>query len=155
LPGGTEFTARMGLRGVFADPAGPMGGTAGGLGAPPAATGGTGGTGLAGEAGAAPFPALIELETRVGGTPNRLAGSGCCTPPIVSPSAALTAPLGAIGFPQSMQNFEDWSFSRPQTAQRIVTGCEAEREECGEYRAATTTAGEGNRGEDADCGTER
>ena len=110
----------MGLRGVLAEPAGPMGGT-------PGARGAAGAIGAAaalgdGAAGAAPFPALIELETRVGGTPNRLAGSGCCTPPIVSPSAALTAPLGAIGFPQSMQNFEEGSFSRPQTAQRIVTG---------------------------------
>ncbi len=146
LPGGTELRSRTGRA---AAPAGGTGGNPGEGRTPAGATGAAAPGGTDGADDALDEPGVTGFtvngfETRVGGTPNRFAGSGCCTPPIVSPNAALTAPLFAIGLPQSMQNFEVGSFSRPQTAQRSVTGPEDERGECREYRAATTAAGEGN-----------
>ena len=111
LPGGIPASGDGTGRG-----AGGMGGTAGAPGAGGGAAGG---------------PA--EADTRVGGTPNR--------PPIVSPSAELTDPLWATGLPQSMQNFDAGSFSRPQTAQRMVKAYGAG--ESGEYRAQDHGAGAG------------
>ncbi len=58
-------------------------------------------------------------DTRVGGTPN-FAWSWCWTPPTVSPKGeALAAPEIVIGLPQSMQNFDAGSLSRPQKVQRV------------------------------------
>lgn len=92
--------------------------------------GGTdGGTGGGTDGGA---PAAGLADTLVAGTPNCTLGLTCSTPPIVSPSAALTAPLVAMGLPQSMQNFDAGSFSRPQTEQRMVKSERAG--EWGEYR---------------------
>ena len=98
---------------------------------------GRGGIGAAADGG---LPDAL-AEMRVGGTPNLSLDSRCCTPPTVASSAALTAPLWVMGLPQSMQNFDAGSFSRPQTAQRMVKACGAGRS--GEYMECDCSAGEG------------
>lgn len=84
-----------------------------------------------------PLPAFGFTDTRVSGT-----AKGRSAPPCVAAAGTgmMRAPLATTGLPQSRQNLDAGSFSRPQDAQRI-TGTRGGLD--GSGRIYGWTAGEG------------